>query len=57
MVETFNNSRNFGPRRRLGGKCKAQLAEPSKDFFKAAAVWETDVENKNSWGNPPQNFF
>ena len=28
-----NNSRNFDPRRRLRGKCKAQLAEPSKELF------------------------
>ena len=28
-----NNSRNLDPRRRLGGKCKAHLAEPSKDLF------------------------
>ena len=26
------NSRNFDPRRRLGDKCKAQLAEPSKEL-------------------------
>ena len=28
-----NTSRNFDPRRRLGGKCKPQLAEPSKELF------------------------
>ncbi len=32
------NSRNVDPRRRLGDKCKAQLAEPSKQFFEAAAI-------------------
>ena len=51
-----NNSRDFDPRRRLGGKCKAQLAEPSKELFmKQQPFAKTNVEN--SWGNSPQNLF
>jgi len=30
-VRHVNISHNFDPRKRLGDKCKAQLAEPSKE--------------------------
>ena len=34
-VRHVNNSGNFDPRGRLGDKCKAQLAEPSKELFRS----------------------
>ena len=58
-----NNSRDFDPRRRLGGKCKAQLAELSTEPFlkqqpfttKTAGHSETNVQN--SLGNTPKNLL
>ncbi len=42
-----NNSRSFDPRRRLGDKCKAQLAELKQQPFppKCAGDSETHVQN------------
>ena len=57
-VRHVNNSRNFHPRRRMGDKCKAQLAEPSTEPFlkqqpfaqKKEGDCETNV--KNCLGKP-----
>ena len=42
-VRHVNKSHNFDPGRRLGDKCKEQLADPPKNSY--------------GWRHPPQNLF
>ena len=57
-----NNSRNVDPGRRLGEKCKAQLAPSTEPFMKQQPFAEKtagdcEINVKNCLGNTPKNLL
>ena len=62
-VRHVNNSRNFDPRRRLGDKCRARLAEPSTEPFRKQQPFaqettgDCETNAKNCLGSTLKNLL